>query len=317
MLDVQSTGDDGVRLDVATATIRGARAYQEDTVLSGFALGQASGFAIVADGVGGHSAGDVASAIVATEMFCQIKLHENALNVGLAKAGTVLRDAAEAANRRLAAHMAANEDTFGMGSTVLVPMIRHHKLSWLSIGDSPLFLFRAGALRQLNKDHSMAPQIDLMVKAGSMSEEVGRNHPDRNVLTSVLDGKVTAAIDCPPAPVSLFPGDTVIAATDGLQFLPARTIANTLMALQDASSAEVATALLDALAALGDAEQDNVAFVVIKLVLTDTEPSAMDADALPVLAMADDDEVADPAPPDAAPVEKTAYWYRGQKYYRD
>ncbi|WP_019955317.1 PP2C family protein-serine/threonine phosphatase [Yoonia vestfoldensis] len=319
MLDLQSTGGDAVRLDVAIAAIKGSRDYQEDTVLSGFALGQSSGFAVVADGVGGHSAGDVASAIVATEMFCQIKLHESALNVGLARAGTVLRDAAEAANRRLAAHVAAHEDTFGMASTVLVPMIRNHKLTWLSIGDSPLFLFRAGALRQLNKDHSMAPQIDMMVKVGSMSAEVGRNHPDRNMLTSVLDGTTIAAIDCPQAPLSLLPGDTIIAATDGLQSLPNRTIANTLMPLQDASSVEVGVALLDALTTIADPEQDNTAFVVIKLQLVDAEPAALDADALPILAMADDgqDSIADTEDQAAAPDQRKAYWYRGQKYFRD
>ncbi len=349
MLDGKQTQADVLSFDVATVAIKGMREYQEDSLISSFPLGQDTGFAVLSDGMGGHTAGHVASALVVAEVFSQLKMKDLLLEDGVLNIPTTLQEAAEAANARVADYVAAHDDSFGMGATLLSMVIRRDKLYWLSVGDSPLLLFRDGALRQLNKDHSMAPQIDMMVKTGALSKEAGRDHPDRNTLTSAISGEAIEKIDCPTRPIALLPDDILIAASDGLQFLPNSVIARLLKQTQDSHSVDIANALMDALEDLDHPDQDNAAFVVIRLGVGHEEKStAVDLADLPVLATADDDdddadagnrkikvvtapdttaepeataEAAEPETPEEPAAdpdrERKAYWYRGQKYYKD
>jgi hypothetical protein len=152
-----------------------------------------------------------------------------------------------------------------MGATLVVPALIENRLWWISIGDSPLFLFRGGKLRQLNEDHSMAPQIDFMVKSGLMDPQVAANHPDRNCLISVLMGSRIPKIDCPGKPFELQAGDIVLCASDGLQFLSNAQIEKVLNRYRKTRSTEIAERLLDELARLDDPDQDNISFTVIKV----------------------------------------------------
>lgn len=328
--------------DVATVAIKGMRSYQEDSLISSFPLGQDTGFAILSDGMGGHTSGHVASALVVAEMFSQLKMKDLMLEDGVLNIPDTLKEAAEAANKRVADYVADHDDSFGMGATLLSVVIRRDKLYWLSIGDSPLLFFRDGVLRQLNQDHSMAPQIDMMVKTGAMTAEKGRDHPDRSTLTSAISGEDIDKIDCPARPIALLPDDILIAASDGLQYLSNAKIAKVLKATQDNHSVDIANALMNEVTGLEDPEQDNTAFIVIRLGEGQEEKStAVDLADLPVLATADEDEedstaaesavaeadISEPkvdavdaeAEPDAEPEkdERKAYWYRGQKYYKD
>lgn len=289
MLDSKSVHSDTLSFDVATAAIKGARDYQEDSVISSFPLGQNTGFAVLADGMGGHMSGNIASALVMSEVFTNLKMKEQMLDDGVLNIPATLQELAETANKRVSDYVKINDESYGMGSTLLSAVISRDKLYWLSVGDSPLLLFRDGALRQLNKDHSMAPQIDMMVKTGAMSAEVGRNHPDRNTLTSAIAGAEIDMIDCPARPVALLPDDIVIIASDGLQFLSNSTIAKTLRLFQSSRSVDIANAFLAALSQLDDPQQDNTAFVIIKLGQDVQNSSSLDAEDLPILAMAEDD----------------------------
>jgi serine/threonine protein phosphatase PrpC len=113
----------------------------------------------------------------------------------------------------------------------------------------------------------MAPQIDFMVQSGMLSEEMGRNHPDRSCLTSVLGGEDVPRIDCPREPCALQDGDILIAASDGIQYLSFDEIAALLDRHADRPSHAIAEALLAALDAHGDPEQDNATFTVVKVAL--------------------------------------------------
>lgn len=307
MLQSRPVQVEALNFDVATVAFKGARDNQEDSLVSNFPLGQQAGFAVLADGMGGHSSGSLASALVMSETFSQLKMKEKKLEEGNLNIPAALQHAAEAANKRVTDHIDAHDETYGMGSTLLATVIRRNKLYWVSIGDSPLLLFRHGALRQLNKDHSMAPQIDMMVKTGAMSEEVGRDHPDRNTLTSAISGGKIERIDCPTRPVALMPDDIVIAASDGLQFLSNGVIARTLKRAQNEKAVDIANALLTQVRQLDDPDQDNTAIVVIKLTEGMQLSEAIDADDLPVLATAEDeddtDEVVAIAP--AKPAKRT------------
>ena len=117
----------------------------------------------------------------------------------------------------------------------------------------------------MNEDHSLGPHIDYMVRSGMMSEDVGRNHPDRNALTSVLIGETIERIDCPEVPFQLRNGDILVVASDGLQFLSNSKIRNVLRDSDDQPAMRIADRLMNELATLGDPEQDNICFSVIKV----------------------------------------------------
>lgn len=254
-----------IRYDVASALSQGKRDYQEDTVIADFPLGSDVGFVVLSDGMGGHSAGDIASKIIVTEVFSELKLQHGDTKQFAENVSDILLEATMAANDCIKGHVGLNPETEGMGATLVAPVIIRDLLFWISVGDSPLYLFREGDLTQLNEDHSMAPQIDLMVSSGLMDAEDGKYHPDRNCLTSVIVGTDIAQIDCPKAPMKLRDGDILIAASDGLQFLTNDNIKYLLAANVGSNSNTLADVLLHALEELGDPDQDNISFSVIKV----------------------------------------------------
>ena len=254
-----------IRYDVASVLNRGYRDYQEDAIATDFPLGADVGYAVLSDGMGGHAAGDVASKIVVTEVFSELKFQSSDLDTFAANVGTVLKCAAVSANECMAAHATTNPHTAGMGATLVAPVFIRDSLFWISIGDSPLYLFRNGRLRQLNEDHSLGPHIDYMVRSGMMPEDVGRNHPDRNALTSVLIGETIERIDCPERPFRLQSGDILIVASDGLQFLTNGQILEIVRQHEDDGAITIAERLLEELRDLDDPEQDNVCFSIIKV----------------------------------------------------
>ena len=254
-----------IRFDVASVLNRGCRDYQEDAIATDFPLGADFGYAVLSDGMGGHAAGDVASKIVVTEVFSELKFQSSDVPDFVNNISRVLKGAAISANECMAAHAATNPDTAGMGATLVAPVVIRDQLFWISIGDSPLYLLRGGRLRQLNEDHSLGPHIDYMVRSGMMSEDIGRNHPDRNALTSVLIGEAIERIDCPDRPFQLKNGDILIVASDGLQFLSDRQISSTVNKHIDKASSVIAESLMEQLKVLDDPEQDNVCFSVIRV----------------------------------------------------
>jgi len=254
----------GLAFDVSSALSLGARTRQEDALVTSFARGSEIGFAILSDGMGGHTAGDLASRIIVTEMFAELTLRTATGQLGGDDFPTLLRYAAEVANECLASHIEANPQTQGMGGTVVATLMVGNELYWLSIGDSPLWLYRDGEFRRLNADHSMAPQIDMMVKQGLMDEETGRAHPQRNCLTSAIIGQTLAAIDCPDEPFQMLPGDVLLAASDGLQYLPDAGIEAILKRGTNRESRVVAEDLLQGVASVADPDQDNTSVVVIR-----------------------------------------------------
>lgn len=261
------------KFDAATVLSKGRRDYQEDAIVTDFSSGAEMGVAVLADGMGGHSAGNVASKIVVTEVFSELMFRRNDMEHLRENITGVLRDAAMSANACLREHVKAHPETEGMGATLVSPVIIGAELHWISIGDSPLFLFRESVLTQLNEDHSMAPQIDFLVKSGMIPPEEAIKHPDRNTLTSVLFGDQVAKIDCPDEPVELQHDDILIVASDGIQFLCDAEITRVLRQYNHLASSNLADTLLSELEKLEDPDLDNVSFTIIKLKTIDTSES--------------------------------------------
>ncbi|PWE31397.1 serine/threonine-protein phosphatase [Maritimibacter sp. 55A14] len=250
--------------DAAAAISQGRRDHQEDALITDFPIGSDMGFVVLSDGMGGHAAGDVASKIAVTEVFSELKLRSGNVAAFEDGAPQILCEVAHAANACIRAHSQGQAETRGMGATLLALAFVKDRLFWISVGDSPLYLFRDGALRQINEDHSAGPQIDMLARAGRMTEEEARAHPDRNCLTSVLCGGDIPRIDCPAEPLALLEDDLLIAASDGLQFLPHDVIGEILKVHRYKTSREIAHALLDALRQQDYDDQDNVALSVVR-----------------------------------------------------
>ncbi|MEQ1652407.1 MAG: protein phosphatase 2C domain-containing protein [Hyphomicrobium sp.] len=257
-----------IRFECAVAATRGARDYQEDSaafwpggddpfavpVSNGAADGV--GFAVLADGMGGHTGGALASRIVC-ENFLQTAATQNG----------ALRDrlmtSLEAANAALAAKVTESPLMAGMGSTLIGATFSGDGVSWVSVGDSPLYFYRRGEVAQLNEDHSLAPELDRLVTEGKLTAEEARRDTRRHMLRSAVTGDEIDLIDLPQSPVALEPGDFVILASDGVLTLEAPEIARIVQGYASDGATAVAKALIRAVDAVREPHQDNATVLVV------------------------------------------------------
>jgi len=138
------------------------------------------------------------------------------------------------------------------------------------VGDSPLDLWRDRRVSLLNEDHSMAPVVDQMVLNGERSADAAKNHPDRNALTSAITGERLNKVDLSPDGFSLQPGDFLMVASDGIQYLDDEVIISVLDQAGDtATSEQICDALIAALQDLDHPHQDNVSICAIRVLARD------------------------------------------------
>lgn len=202
----------------------------------------------VADGLGGHNAGEVASALAVET------LREHAPRK--ADLAALIR-AVEAANK--AVILAAEEGIgrSGMGCTMTAAMIDEHRAVIAQVGDSRAYLLREGHLSQLTQDHSV---VSSLVRAGHITPEEARSHPQRSVITRALGSDENLVVD--GYQLSLLRGDRLLLCSDGLTgMIDDAHIAEIMM--QDVSTTEVTTTLIQEANYAGGA--DNISVVVIDI----------------------------------------------------
>ena len=247
--------------EYASRASQGARSYQEDAAIvrAGGQGPQAEALtAVLADGMGGHAGGALASS-TACRVF---------LNSYLASAGDVparLDDALRHANAAIGGCVDENPALDGMGCTLVGTVFGSAGVEWVSVGDSPLFLLRHGEIVLLNEDHSLAPEIDKLAAAGRMTWEDARADPRRHFLRSALTGADMDLIDRSHRPLALQPDDVVILASDGIHTLSEPDILGVVNENVAHGPDAVANALLAAVEAGGDIYQDNTTVVVVRV----------------------------------------------------
>ena len=219
---------------------QGKRPYQEDSWALA-TLGDGSLLAIVADGMGGHAGGAVASRL-AVDAFVQA-----------VEQGGGLADGLQDANEAVRLGALGKPDLNGMGATVVAAHVRGDEVRWISVGDSPFYLVSAGKLERLNADHSMAPQIDALVERGMLTAEEAEHHPGRHTLREAVMGDPLTLID--KGSRRLLSGDRLLLCSDGVQTLSVEQIA--------AQAMRPASVLVEAVLAVAKDHQDNV--TVVKL----------------------------------------------------
>ncbi len=168
-----------------------------------------------------------------------------------------LRQCLEAADAAIVAATEENFELGGMGATAVAVVVRQQELFWASVGDSPMWLFRQGALRRLNEDHSMGAELQKLVAAGEMTEEEAANDHRQNILLSVVMGDGFPMLDLPAEPMALEAGDRLLLASDGLLTLRETEIEALLQRMAGDGAAAAAAALLRAVGEADRPHQDN------------------------------------------------------------
>ena len=244
--------------DIAGGQIDGARDYQEDAFLV-TRIGDSSGkkgisLIIVADGMGGHAAGNVASNMAVQTFNKHLTSAYPTPEISKALRAAVLQ-----ANQSIAETVRETAALKGMGCTLVSTVIDDKQFRWASVGDSHIYLARNGELIKQNADHSYGGFLARMAAQGKNIEpEAGFS---RNMLMSALTGDDIAEIDCPERAVDLQGGDRLVIASDGLDTLSSSKI---LSFLNKADSAKGCVEVI--LKGVQDARmprQDNTTVVVV------------------------------------------------------
>jgi protein phosphatase len=172
-----------------------------------YALVAELGLYLVADGMGGHSAGQVASRLAAEGAVRALETLEGA-SASLAEK---LRYAVAAANREVFSHSQRDPDLAGMGTTLVALLVGGGRVALAHVGDSRAYLIRSGHIRQLTDDHSLVAEL---VRRREISASAARGHPHRHVLTRALGVRPNVEPDL--AELTPASGDVFVLCSDGL-----------------------------------------------------------------------------------------------------
>ncbi|MCB1921333.1 MAG: serine/threonine-protein phosphatase [Candidatus Competibacteraceae bacterium] len=234
---------------------QGSRARQEDDY-GVFELppelGAGDLLLVLADGMGGERGGALASALAVREF---IKTYDaiNAMTIPDRLEQTLLH-----VNVQMGREAATDPESLsGMGCTLLAVVLAEEGLYWISVGDSPLWLWRCGRLHRLNEDHAYRSILAHRVAAGEISADIAARHPDRNALMSAVTGDVLELVDLPRRARALRAGDQILLASDGVLTLSEQQIAAMLKHNPQIDGTPCQT-LLSAVAAHARPHQDNI-----------------------------------------------------------
>ena len=259
--------------DFGMATSIGAREYQEDSAATWpgkatFDLRYISPtppneafIAVLADGMGGHVGGAIASELVCRAFLAAAGNCESH-NVGNS---LDLMVALEAADGQIARMVCDQPKLEGMGTTMIGVVVDASGIRWVSVGDSPLYHFRKGSISQINEDHSLAPLLDELARKGEITEVEARADGRRHVLRAALTGDGLEMVDLVDTPRVLAAGDVVILASDGVQTLEEGDIAEAVSLKVEKGAQAIADQLIEAVDARCQQYQDNTTVVAIRV----------------------------------------------------
>jgi PPM family protein phosphatase len=251
------------------------RRHNEDAYL----IDEDRGLFVVADGMGGHAAGEVASRITVESIQEYIAATDEqqesswpfGFNSRVSVEGNRLTTAVEKANEKVVRAVQNRPELKGMGTTVVAALFDADRATLVHVGDSRAYLFRDGELRRLTDDHSWVQE---QVNAGILSEDEAKSHPLKNVVTRALGGAAHVSVDLIEVPVRT--GDRYLLCSDGLtgmlpdeeifeHFKPGTPLESTVRALVEVANVrggvDNITAILVEVKDAGSARTDATAAV--------------------------------------------------------
>ena len=205
---------------------------------------------IVADGMGGHNAGDYASKCTVETMIREIRgcFEKSPIRI--------LSKAIRVANDQVRRKAREDESLFGMGTTVVAATCLGKYLQVANVGDSRLYIIN-DEVRQITRDHSL---VEEMVRMGGIDKEAARNHPDKNIITRAIGARDTIEIDF--FHEELKSGDIVLMCSDGLTNMLEDEEIGKILKSQDTIE-ERAEKLIEA--ANSNGGKDNIAVIIIDM----------------------------------------------------
>jgi serine/threonine protein phosphatase PrpC len=276
-----------VRIEAGVATHVGqVRAGNEDAYLLEPPL------YAVADGMGGHRGGEVASQLALTTIAESFRKDE-----------APFADQVQAANRAVFERSGADRSVAGMGTTLTAAVIRGDLAHLVHVGDSRAYLLRAGSLRQLTDDHTL---VNRMVKAGEITPAEAEVHPHRNVLVRALGTEPDVPLD--EQDVGLLEGDRLLLCSDGLTGMLTE---EQIQAILESTRAPQEAADRLVIAANRAGGVDNITVVVLDVLPDDaaSDEGASDAAGAPApLVTAQAETEVDAARPAATPEGRRRWW---------
>jgi protein phosphatase len=225
------------------------------------------GLFVVADGMGGHVAGEVASrvAVEAIEAFIQETAGADRnrtwpfpFDPSISLEANRLRAAFRLANRKIASAIADSQDLRGMATTASAVLLGARSASVAHVGDSRVYVLRNGGLEQITHDHSW---VEEQVRAGTLTPTAARQHPWRNVVTRALSGGEDPEVDV--TEVSPRTGERYLLCSDGLfTVVPDHHIAE-LLGTQGLPLESIAQSLVEAANEAGG--PDNITALILQI----------------------------------------------------
>lgn len=218
------------------------REHNEDTYYADPELG----LWLVADGMGGHEHGEVASAIARDTLIDEVRK------------GTAIGRAIQLADEEIIRHSSRRAEALPMGTTVAAVSVNgdHFEMAW--VGDSRVYVWN-GALKQLSQDHSYVQEL---IEQGAITAEQARTHPHRNVVTQALGVTDPQSLRVETITGTLQPGMQILLCSDGLTEEVEDAQIDSILARAELSAQECVDHLI--LAALDGGGSDNVTVVLIR-----------------------------------------------------
>lgn len=168
------------------------------------AVGSFPNLFIVADGMGGHNAGDTASRMCVEEVVSQIEQSTKVTPIG------IFEQAVAAANEKVFQASLSDKALNGMGTTIVATVVFGDTAYIVNVGDSRLYVYK-DTFRQVTIDHSL---VEEMVQSGKLHKEDMRTHPNKNIITRALGTNSVVKADC--FEIEVDEGDVLLLCSDGL-----------------------------------------------------------------------------------------------------
>lgn len=257
-------------LDVAAVQIDGKREYQEDAYK--ILLNETNPphmLSLLADGMGGHAAGDIAANLAIDVFSKSLSLQDHPCH-------EQFMHCLDKANRALSDAVSQNSKYAGMGCTFVGLEIYNNQCHWISVGDSPLFHISENGVKRVNADHSMASQLDAAAKMGEITQEEARNSSSRNVLLSALTGDKISRMDYSRTPLIVSEGDWLILASDGIETISPEELKHIIDTPLEASAEAISKAILSEIIKRDKPKQDNATAIVIHINQSGTDEYVSD-----------------------------------------
>lgn len=237
------------------------RQLNQDYVFSsGKPIGNMPNLFIVADGMGGHKAGDFASKYT-------VETIEREIKTSFEKNPTIMiKKAIQTANKAVRKKASEDPNLQGMGTTVVVATVIGRYLQVANVGDSRLYVANDSEIKQITRDHSL---VEEMIRLGGIDRSEARMHPDKNIITRAIGARDEVEVDF--FTVELRPSDCILMCSDGLtNMLEDKEIHDIMKQYNDPRNlVETAQALIDA--ANDNGGKDNIAVVLVKPFVDEVE----------------------------------------------